>query len=85
MQVAAERAATDSAYTWVANGRFKGGYITRHYGNPERGIHALQLEMCQCIYMDEDAPFSYHDARAAALQPTLQRMVSGALAALRHL
>ncbi|MBC8751273.1 MULTISPECIES: N-formylglutamate deformylase [Paraburkholderia] len=85
VQNAAERAAADSAYTWVANGRFKGGYITRHYGEPERGIHAVQLEMCQCIYMNEDAPFSYHDARAAALQPTLQRMVGGALNALEHL
>ncbi|WP_373683066.1 N-formylglutamate deformylase [Paraburkholderia sp. UYCP14C] len=56
VQSAVARAAAASTYTWVANGRFKGGYITRHYGDPERGIHALQLEMCQCIYMSEDAP-----------------------------
>jgi len=42
------------AYSWVANGRFRGGYITRHYGNPANGIHAVQLELAQCNYMDEE-------------------------------
>lgn len=42
-----------SRYSWVANGRFKGGYITRHYGEPANGIHAVQLELAQCNYMDE--------------------------------
>lgn len=41
-------------YSHVANGRFKGGYITRHYGNPARNIHAVQLELAQAAYMDED-------------------------------
>lgn len=41
-------------FSWVANGRFKGGHITRHYGRPRDGIEAVQLELAQAIYMDED-------------------------------
>ncbi|MGA9915370.1 MAG: N-formylglutamate deformylase [Paraburkholderia sp.] len=85
VQSAAERAAAESAYMWITNGRFQGGYITRQYGDPERGIHAVQLEMCQSTYMNEDPPFLYWDARAAAVQPTLQRMVGGALNAVECL
>jgi N-formylglutamate deformylase len=47
------------------NGRFKGGHITRHYGNPAGGVHAIQLEMCQCLYMDEAPPFDYRPDLAA--------------------
>lgn len=66
--------------TAVLNGRFKGGYITRHYGQPEQGIHAVQLELTQCSYMQETLPFAYLPARAAALQPTLQQLLQTALA-----
>lgn len=59
----------------VLNGRFKGGHITRHYGNPARGVHAVQLEIAQCVYMDERWPFAYRPERAALIQPTLQRML----------
>ncbi len=45
-------------YSWVLDGRFKGGYITRRFGSPATGVHAMQLEMTQAIYMDEQAPFS---------------------------
>ncbi len=67
----------------VLNGRFKGGYITRHYGRPDDAIHAIQLEMCQCLYMQEEAPFAYDAARAHTIQPMLQSMVTAALAAAR--
>jgi N-formylglutamate deformylase len=40
-------------YSAVLNGRFKGGHITRQYGNPAQGVHAVQLEMTQCTYMQE--------------------------------
>src|SRR6478735_536341 len=50
-------------YDWVVNGRFKGGYITRHYGDPEHGVDAVQLEISQRIYMDEDS-FDYLPERA---------------------
>ena len=80
LQAAAEAAmGAQSAYTHVSNGRFKGGHITRHYGQPERGIHALQLEMCQCTYMDETAPFAYRPDLAAQVQPLLQRMLDAVM------
>ncbi len=46
-------------YSHEFNGRFKGGYITRHYGMPAINIHAIQLEMSQCIYMQEQPPYQY--------------------------
>lgn len=68
-------------YTWVANGRFKGGYITRHFGAPEQGVHAVQLEMCQSTYMNEFAPFSYRNDLATNVQPVVERMVVAAFEA----
>jgi N-formylglutamate deformylase len=72
--------ATDSAFSHVVNGRFKGGYITRHYGQPAQNVHAIQLEMSQCLYMEEAAPFSYLEYRATSVQPLLQAMLQAALA-----
>jgi N-formylglutamate deformylase len=69
----------------VVNGRFKGGYITRHYGQPAQHVHAVQLEKCQSLYMQEVAPYAYDLHKAAAVQPVLERMVSAALAAARGL
>lgn len=66
-------------YTAVLNGRFKGGHITRHYGQPGLGVHAVQLEMTQCSYMQEYPPFDYLPDRAAQVQPHLQRMLAAAL------
>ena len=65
-------------YDWVANGRFKGGYITRHYGRPEIGIEAVQLETSQRCYMDE-ATFEWDEARASQLQPVLRDLLEAAL------
>ncbi|WDZ95928.1 N-formylglutamate deformylase [Herbaspirillum sp. WKF16] len=72
-----------AGFTWVANGRFKGGYITRRYGRPALGIHAVQMEMCQSLYMDEHAPFGYLPERAHAAVPVVRGMIDAALAALR--
>ncbi len=66
-------------HTAVLNGRFKGGHITRHYGDPARGIHAVQLEMAQCCYMQETPPFAYLGERAERAQPHLRRMLEAAL------
>ena len=85
VQARAEQAAARSAYTWVANGRFKGGYITRHFGAPVDGVHAVQLEMCQSTYMNEHAPFDYAPALAEKVEPTLREMVGGALDAVKAL
>ena len=69
-------------FSQVVDGRFKGGFITRHYGQPAQGVQAIQLELCQCLYMNEEEPFDYQSATAAKLQPTLQRMLRVAVAAL---
>jgi len=68
------------AYTAVANGRFKGGYITRHYGRPGGQIHALQLEIAQRAYMDEGAPHAWNPLRAAPLIKVLERLIASLLA-----
>ena len=78
-------AAHGSQFTWVTNGRFKGGYITRHYGAPEHGIHSVQLEMAQSVYMNENSPFEYRDQGARTVVPVLQRMLNDALQALKKL
>ena len=67
-------------HTAILNGRFTGGYITRHYGQPEAGIHAVQLEMTQCSYMQEALPFAYLPERAAQVQPHLRRLLEAVLA-----
>ena len=72
-------------FSHVLNGRFKGGYITRHYGQPSQGIHAVQLEMCQSLYMRESAPYDYLEDRAAHVIPALKQMVTAALTALEAL
>jgi N-formylglutamate deformylase len=72
-------------FTHVLNGRFKGGYITRHYGNPQQGIHAIQLEMCQSLYMDETAPFAYRSDLACQVQPLLKQMLANATGHLLQL
>lgn len=70
--------AGQDGYDWVANGRFKGGHITRHYGAPERGIDAVQLEISQRCYMDETT-FEWLPTRAAKLQPVLRALLQAAL------
>lgn len=55
--------AARSPYSTILNGRFRGGHITRHYGDPGRDVHALQLELVQQNYMDEES-FAF-DARCA--------------------
>lgn len=69
-----------AGYSAVLNGRFKGGYITRQYGRPQQGVHAIQLEMAQCSYMQEAPPFAYDAALAARVQPALRAMLEAVLA-----
>ena len=70
--------AAQDAYSWVANGRFKGGHITRHYGAPADGIDAVQLEVAQSTYLDETTG-RWDDARAARLQETLGKLLRAAI------
>ncbi len=65
-------------YSHVVNGRFQGGYITRHYGRPGDGIDAVQLELAQRNYMDEDS-FAYLPERAAPTQALIRRLLEAAI------
>ncbi len=65
---------TQSNFDTVLNARFKGGYITRHYGNPDAGIHAIQLELAQRAYMHERS-LVYDRDKAEVLRATLKAML----------
>ena len=67
-------AATED-YSSVSNGRFKGGWTTRHYGEPARGYHAIQMELAQCNYMLERDPWSYADGKASKLRVILAEIL----------
>ncbi|EDS99853.1 N-formylglutamate amidohydrolase [Burkholderia ambifaria IOP40-10] len=82
VQKAVQRVAAASPFTWITNGRFKGGFITRHAGAPQDGVHAVQLEMCQSTYMSENAPFDYLPEVAQKVEPVVRGMVNGALDAI---
>lgn len=62
-------------YSMVTNGRFKGGFITRHYGQPEQNIHSIQLELSQRTYMNEDTA-TYDEHKAQQVIPKLKQLVS---------
>jgi N-formylglutamate amidohydrolase len=73
-----------SAFSHVVNGRFKGGWITRHYGRPADRVHAVQMELACRAYMSEQPPFAYDEAKAPAIRMVLlailmrmQRWASG--------
>ena len=70
--------AAQDEYDWVANGRFKGGHITRHYGDPGNGVDAVQLEISQRNYMDETS-FDWDEGKAARLQRVLRALLEAAL------
>lgn len=61
--------------SYAVNGRFKGGHITRHYGRPREGVHAVQLEMAWRCYLDEGQPSQWDEERAAAITPLLRQLV----------
>jgi N-formylglutamate deformylase len=67
--------AAQAQFTHVVDGRFKGGHITRHYGNPGAGVHTVQLEMCWSCYMAERPPYQIDPQRSARLLPILHALV----------
>jgi len=71
--------AQSDGYDFVANGRFKGGYITRHYGDPANGVDAVQLEISQRIYMDEES-FEYDAEKAVGAQRVIRKLLQATLA-----
>jgi N-formylglutamate deformylase len=84
---AVEAVCDGAGFSRVTNGRFKGGYITRHYARPEGGVHAIQMELACRGYMDEPAvvgpgtwPTPYLDGRAARMRSAVVRVLERALA-----
>ena len=82
VEAVAAEAARRSGFSHVVNGRFKGGWTTRHYGRPATGVHAIQMELTQALYLTSEAPpFDYDAARAEKLRGAL-RGILHSLAAL---
>jgi N-formylglutamate deformylase len=77
-----------SGYSRVTNGRFKGGYITRHYGRPHEGVHAVQMELACRGYMREEPgpvppglwPPDYDESAAAPMRRVLKDILTACLA-----
>lgn len=80
LEQAVERACRASGESTVVNGRFRGGWITRRCGRPSEGIHAIQMELAQRFYLDEDQPEKPDAARARRAGRSLRTIVEGALA-----
>jgi len=73
IEAAAHEFATSSPYSAALNGRFKGGWTTRHYGRPAEGLHAIQMELAQSTYLStENPPWSYDTRKACRLRRWLK-------------
>jgi formiminoglutamase len=68
--------AETSGQSAVLNGRFKGGWTTRYYGQPDLGMHAIQMEIAQRAYMHETPPWDWSGRRATTIRPILQNMLN---------
>ncbi len=80
VHASAERAMHESGLSCVANGRFKGGWITRHYGRPRDGVHAIQMEIAMRGYLaDENPPWTFSGEIATPLQEALAQIINAAL------
>lgn len=77
---AVARDAGEIGYSHAVDGRFKGGFITRNYGRPEVGVHAVQLELSQITYMDEEPLFEFRENRARKVRPVLAGLIQSAIA-----
>ena len=74
LQNSVVEAAEASSYSIVVNGRFRGGYITRYFGQPDESVHAIQLELAQRAYMDEETQ-EFDDGTASRLVDPLSKML----------
>lgn len=91
LQAQIEAIGEASPFSFVANGRFKGGYITRHHGKPEMGVHGIQMELACRAYIDEPLgpvnetnwPTPFDDAYAAPIRATLREILTTCLAFVR--
>ncbi len=71
-------------FSHVTDGRFSGGYITRQYGRPDNGVHAIQLEMAWRCYMKEETPYKIDPRQAATLEPVLGKLIHALLSWKPH-
>ncbi|WP_306226960.1 N-formylglutamate deformylase [Bosea beijingensis] len=86
IEAAAVTAMARHPFTQIANGRFKGGWITRHYGRPSSQVHALQMEIALSAYLSEEtAPWTFDAPKAAVLQTALSAIIAAALDAAKTL
>ncbi|MEJ8572478.1 N-formylglutamate deformylase [Microbaculum marinum] len=76
---------TPLSYSHVLNGRFKGGWITRRYGRPEHGVHAVQMELAIRAYAQEAPPWTYEPGRADPTRAVLRQALENMLAAAARL
>jgi N-formylglutamate deformylase len=75
-RIVAETANAAPGFASVLNGRFKGGWTTRHYGRPAEGLHAIQMELTQSSHLaTESPPFAYDDGKADILRPHLKTIL----------
>ena len=75
-QAVAEICGNAAGYSSVLNGRFRGGWTTRHYGRPERGVHAIQMELAQITHLASEAPpFDLDPTRAERLRRPLKSLL----------
>jgi formiminoglutamase len=92
LQRAIEAICATSSFSWVANGRFKGGWITRRYGRPDAGVHTVQMELACRGYMEEPMgpvseetwPAPYDDAFAADMRQSLRAILNVCLSFARR-
>lgn len=80
--------AASAGRSHILNGRFRGGWTTRHYGRPAEGVHTIQMEIAMRAYLDEPEsepsadnwPPRWHSERAAPLRTDLARILAAAMA-----
>ncbi|MDB5395071.1 MAG: hutG [Rhodospirillales bacterium] len=88
LSAAVEAICDGTNFTRVTNSRFKGGWTTRHYGRPDEGVHAIQMELACRGYMDEPPydvgpanwPTPYSRARAVKMRTTLLKILTACIA-----
>ncbi|WP_230383044.1 N-formylglutamate deformylase [Paracoccus shanxieyensis] len=77
IEAATQEIAAATGRTHVLNGRFKGGWTTRHYGQPDHGVHAIQMELAQSTHLASEAPpFAYDAQKAEALRVPLKAILT---------